>query len=93
MWTPGDNTTFFRRLKNLANQHINSMEEGARLISLTASEDLATNLEDAADGSATRAEAIAFKGVVDHFALFMSGATVPADASRRAKIDAFLNNE
>ena len=87
-WTAGDNAVFYERLRNIARQHLSSAEEGARLISLVTSEDLGTNLED--EGGTTKAEAIAFKGVVDDFALFFAGEAVSADADRRQKIDVFL---
>lgn len=92
-WTQSDSDVFFERLRNIARQHLSSAEEGARLISLAASEVLATNLTDASDGSATKGEAIAFKGVIDDFADFFAGFAVATDANRRQKIDAFLAND
>ena len=87
-WTSGDNRVFYERLRNIAKQHLSSAEEGARLISLVDSEELGTNLTD--ESGTTVAEAIAFKGVVDDFALFFTGEAVAADVTRREKIDVFL---
>lgn len=89
-WTEGDNSVYYKRLCNIARQHLNSAEEGARLISLANSEDLGTNLDDDTSSMATKIEAVAFKGVIDDFAEFFAGNAVAADNDRREKIDAFL---
>jgi hypothetical protein len=89
-WTQSDSDVFHTRLMNVATALLDLDEEVERLVSLAASEDLASNLDDASDASVDKAEAIALKGVVDDYRDWFVGTAVAADATRRAKLDAYL---
>lgn len=89
-WTQNDSDVFHTRLMNVATAMLDADEEVERLLSLAASEDLATNLTDASDSSVSKAEAIALNGVVQSFSTWFAGTATTADANRRQKLDAYL---
>lgn len=89
-WTQSDSDIFHTRLMHVATGLLDLDEEIERLLSLAASEDLATNLTDASDDSVTKAEAVALNGVVQSLRAWFAGTATSVDANRRQKLDAYL---
>jgi hypothetical protein len=88
-----------RRVQNVAKQMLGMAEEMARLRSLDASLDLATNLDEPSSGVVSKADITTFVGgPMSDYEDFFENLTVPFDTSsggneRRAKIDPFLVTE
>ena len=89
-WNESKNTVFFARLKVLADQMVDSKEEAERLISLAASESIVGDPEFVEVGGIDPADAVALKGVLDDYILFLNGDDILAAEDRRAKLDVFL---
>lgn len=89
-WNESKNTVFFQRLKVLADQLIDSKEEAERLISIAASEDIVGDPAFVEVGGIDPADAVALKGVLDDYLVFLNGDDILAAENRRAKLDVFL---
>lgn len=89
-WNESKNTVFFRRLRVLADQMIDTKEEAERLISIAASESIAIDGAFVGVGGISAADATAFKAVLDDYIAFLDGSGPLATENRRAIVDVFV---
>lgn len=89
-WNESKNTVFFQRLRVLADQMLDTMEEAERLISIAASEDIVNDEDFVAVGGIDPDDAVALKGVFDDYIVFLDGSASLDAENRRAKIDGFV---